>query len=822
LALEVTVVSNMARVTVTQRARPEDRDALFTGLQWNDPKTADVNLLLQDLSVVETHRIKLGVSPVLRGVLSSLEARLDRRPCISLQEFHTDAVTCLLNFIYTGEVVLEKKSQIQEEFMKLCKTLRLNPSITKTQRIGGRSEVDSSDADNEEAVNVPVERQENTEVLRFEGDKDSAGAAKANAIRTDTLPLSSDRIEESQSLCDTLILENSDEETPEHISDFLSSIMSNPSQEGDGDELSDEQESTFTMPTSFDIPQEYISEMVPRASSTVSNPFQTSDEEYSENLTSDLQSKSEDRDFAFKKDESSEEQLYEYSEQNAREEDRKEEDTKLKREKVKVENVDKVLLGGKNEVAATSSTLEVKGEVEQITYQKSMGHKKFKEKKAHNPKMDRRTLQAKLFGESDSEGEGRKKERKKKEHEQKKVKGVENKGQSDSETSRQRLSESENSKKHAVHNPVETKEDLEQKKRRMKKKLKQAEAEQRRESEKSKVSKDSSKNKGEKKEKGEQRGSPQKGKKTDHECHSMCSCVKRALNAGEDDWLVPDTQVTYRTSSSDSDTPLPSPVKVLDRKPKKVNIGDSSTEDGDQDEDSADEEEQRKLEAERKVALALRGGGDVLSRMRGKLSVKIQNSPKFVVIDLWQYQNQLDASDTSGSDYRKPTAGDSDSDSGSDVSIPRGKRFSPVKASNEDKDGERKKKKKKLTKLKMDPPRKDFDIEDVEVWTPAMYQKWDKSGRPKEKKRKHKHDSDSDSKSKLKNMKTVGFNRSISFDVNKKSVSGEKILQRSTSSVPSLESLGIGHNYGMPGQMGKPSALSNLPKIPKLKKQENV
>ena len=49
-------------------------------------------------------QIKLGVSPVLRGVLSSLEARLDARPCISLQEFNTEAVTCLLNFIYTGEV----------------------------------------------------------------------------------------------------------------------------------------------------------------------------------------------------------------------------------------------------------------------------------------------------------------------------------------------------------------------------------------------------------------------------------------------------------------------------------------------------------------------------------------------------------------------------------------------------------------------------------------------------------------------------------------------------------------------------------------------
>merc|ERR1711974_139965 len=129
---------------------------------------------------------------------------------------------------------------------------------------------------------------------------------------------------------------------------------------------------------------------------------------------------------------------------------------------------------------------------------------------------------------------------------------------------------------------------------------------------------------------------------------------------------------------------------------------------------------------------------------------------------------------------RKPTAGDSDSESGSDVSIPRGKRFSPVKPSNEDKDGER----------------------------------------TKEKKRKHKHDSDSDSKSKLKNMK-VGFNRSISFEGNKKT-GGEKILQRSTSSVPTLESLGIAHNYGMPGQIGKPTSLSNLPKIPKLKKQENA
>ena len=87
LPFHVPVVRKMARVTVTQRARPEDRDALFTGgrprrqttcfptvflkndfyagLQWNDPKTADVNLLLQDLSVVGTHRVRPTISLTL-------------------------------------------------------------------------------------------------------------------------------------------------------------------------------------------------------------------------------------------------------------------------------------------------------------------------------------------------------------------------------------------------------------------------------------------------------------------------------------------------------------------------------------------------------------------------------------------------------------------------------------------------------------------------------------------------------------------------------------------------------------------------------------
>ena len=77
-------------------------------------------------------QIKLGVSPVLRGVLSSLEARLDRRPCISLQEFHTDAVTCLLNFIYTGEVGEYRAVTLNILLLSLSQSLRRSPRFRRS------------------------------------------------------------------------------------------------------------------------------------------------------------------------------------------------------------------------------------------------------------------------------------------------------------------------------------------------------------------------------------------------------------------------------------------------------------------------------------------------------------------------------------------------------------------------------------------------------------------------------------------------------------------------------------------------------------------
>merc|ERR1712058_140814 len=64
----------------------------------------------------------------------------------------------------------------------------------------------------------------------------------------------------------------------------------------------------------------------------------------------------------------------------------------------------------------------------------------------------------------------------------------------------------------------------------------------------------------------------------------------------------------------------------------------------------------------------------------------------------------------------------------SDDSIPRGKRISALKSS--DSEEEIKKRKKKLKKKKdkktrIQTPVNDFPVEEV-IWTPSMYQKWDK------------------------------------------------------------------------------------------------
>ena len=404
-------------------------------------------------------------------------------------------------------------------------------------------------------------------------------------------------------ICDSEAVLESDEETPEHISNFIHSLAPPSSHEAAEEALEDgvrEEYTPFKMPDSFDIPAEYIKQMVPSqpAVNTVSNPFRTSDEE-TDKPASKVEKVASN----------------EYAEvaKNATESIVESERTIC----------DQVVLSTGD---ATSSEPKVKAEVvEQLTYKKEASIrprdlKKTKERKAHNPKMDRRTLQANLFGESDSEGETKKEPEKRKKE--------------------------PNSDQDQLKSDQKT--DLEGKRKRIKKKLKQSDMEDKR----------AEKLKRKKKSHEGSRSSPHKSVRPstpakDHVCNSSCACIKRTANSDDESWLVPDTHVDYR-SSSDSDA---RPVS-RNKRQKKVNIGDSSTEEEEQ--EGVDSEETKKREVERKVALALRGGGDVLSRMRGRLSVSIQNVAKFVFLDLWQYTARLDESDSeagSGTEARRSHKG---------------------------------------------------------------------------------------------------------------------------------------------------------------------
>ena len=440
-------------------------------------------------------------------------------------------------------------------------------------------------------------------------------------------------------LCD-IVEEEIDEETPEQISNFINSLLTkSSSQASTKDQVEEEEEkeeeyTPFKMPDSFDIPQEFINEMVPKSSANeVSNPFEISDEDI---VKPPEPSDDEEPLQQEKLAEPEKHEQLEYHEKLIKPEKHEklaepEKHDKLldlkKREKhTEPEKYDKLAepnTSVKIEKEISASTSEVKVEVvEQLTYQKEASirprdQSRTKERKAHNPKMDRRTLQfGLLFGESESENEGKKKEPEKKK---------------DASVKEQR-SEPDGTKASPP-----TAADLEDKRKRMKKKLRLSEAEARR-AEKVK-----------KKHKGREQHSPGKLASKpptpvkdpfkpatpvkEHSCHSSCSCVKKKENTEDSEWLVPDSYLSYQ-SASDSDSP---PVSQIKKAKKVLSIGDSTTEEEEQ-------ETSRRKEQERKVALSLRGGGEVLSRVGGRLSVSIQSSPRNVIIDLWQYQAMLDQS----------------------------------------------------------------------------------------------------------------------------------------------------------------------------------
>jgi len=886
----------MTQVKVT-RVVDENLSVVLPTLLESELHTANVVLLLDNQTVLKAHKCFLSASPVLKEVLMSLEARLDKLPHISMPGFSKESVVSFLHFLYKGFVVLENVS-IQQEFLRLCRTLKVNPPVVKDGDDVAPAAVSKQDScvpvqhnpafsdlsDDDMVIEetdfaetlesqpeglVQVEKDTNSNLLLREPQI----VDKSNVIETDGVPpanvpsekdsdksndnvtpaivepeevvdevnnipesssLSSQNLEtipspvpdqELGSICDNLANNNSppvyealanlktptedeyDDETTEHISDFLNllntkSLNEKKAQEESHAEPEAQEEihaepeeepepfDTFKMPDSFDIPQDYIKEIVPYSSAS-SVSFQVSDDENDKKYT----------EIAKPAVVQGPVEVDVKTEKKAEEVEARE---KQEKKIIRNLNFDDDIF--KEEFIDNTP---VQDEIEQITYKKDESSRRYrdsnkpKQKKAHNPKKDRRKMISSLFSDSDEDLPS---------------------------TSSKKLSFKDNSDDRAVtpsseesRTPTPTtsiKNELEEKRERMKKKLKRSGGDN---------VEDPKLLEYRKKKKQMQESTPRKNHSSGstpskvHTCNSSCMCIKNIRHDEDNKWLVDDAYESSdervgKSSDTDSSDSNAKPDQSSSQKKKVIHkkriipAEDSSDEDTDEDEDA---EERRKRLDDRKK----RKGGDVLAWMsrKARVSVSVQTKPKAVILDMALYKMQLladDGTDESEHEVKEPTR--KPSDSGSDEEIPRGKRISPVKLPESEEERRRpnkklKKHKKKRKRIRKASPDPSIVVEDV-VWTPAMYEKWDKNRG----KKGGGYDSDSDApKSKHKKFHRSLSNEPKGLDSYKHHKSSQ--LPKVQRSMSSLESLGIAHNYG-PSSMTKPA--TSLPKIPKLKKPE--
>ena len=86
------------------RVVDEDLSVVLPSLLESELHTANVVLLLDNQTRLKAHKCFLSASPVLKEVLMSLEARLDKLPHISMPDFSKDCVVSFLHFLYKGFV----------------------------------------------------------------------------------------------------------------------------------------------------------------------------------------------------------------------------------------------------------------------------------------------------------------------------------------------------------------------------------------------------------------------------------------------------------------------------------------------------------------------------------------------------------------------------------------------------------------------------------------------------------------------------------------------------------------------------------------------
>jgi len=882
-------LQNMMQLYKVKRSEDENLSVVLPSLLESELDTANVVLLLDNQTPVKAHKCFLSASPVLKQILTSLDARLDKTVHISVPGYSRECVVSLLHFLYKGFVVL-KSAPLQQEFLGFCRTLKLNPpvvkedGITKEKLTKDKAAVDKnleysdlSDDDllpsstpvspNDEITekssggeevspgNANVDTDTNSNLLSKESeihtekdsvDKDDAVPAdkiidneftpdtntdkligevnnnpeSSNITNTESLETIPNSVPESElgPICDisptpiydTLVNLKSpteqeyEDETTDSISNFLNLLNAKEQDENKGQQevIVKQEEDTseieeemgpfgsFKMPESFDIPQDYIKEIIPHRPSDMK--VVTSDDEVEKKFTipaNQVQLGSPS-----------------ISENKV---------NMVKVEKKVIESLDKK--GVKNLNFDDDIFKEefidntpVQDEIEQITYKKDETSKRYRDpnkpkvKKPHNPKKDRRKMISSLFSESEED-----------------LPSTSSMKLSfkDSDNVREVTPSSDGSR-----TPTPTtnlRNELEEKKERMKKKLKYSVGD---EIEDPKLVEYRKKKK--QMQESSRKGSGSTPTKV-HTCHSSCMCVKKRRNEEDNKWLVDDdyessddkpARSTDSEASTDSNSMKTEKVSSQKKKLKKRIVPAENS--SDETDDGEDPEVRRKRLDDRKK----RKGGDVLAWMNKKasVSVSVQTKPKAVILDMALYKMKLlaeDASEESEQDIKEEEPLRKPSESDSDDEIPKGKRFSPVKVPDSEEDLRPRKKlkkhKKKRKRVRLASPDKSFPVEEV-VWTPAMYQKWDKTRH----KKGNVYDSDSDApKSKHKKLKRSLSNepkQSSSNLKHHKNLTGISKIQRSVSS---LESIGIPHNYGSSSNLGSKPA-SSLPKIPKLKKPE--
>lgn len=665
-------------------------------LELEEETSGNVLLQLDNNVRFTSHICFLSFSPVLKSILMNLEVRLDR-PCISLAGFSENSVKHLLEFLHKGHVVIDKKSR--REFLLLCTSLRINPPVVKED---------------------VEEKEKEQEVLEHVSDKQIDNDNSCDKITCDTLEEEDKTVEPELEITKKPELSNkdleddylenlqspmseSDEETPEHISDFLNqlnetALKTNNNENSKPDNNSDENEEldleevpevedTFRMPESFDIPQDYIKEIFPNKSkATIRDP----------------------------KPETSKTEI-----------------------KSKALNFDEIF---RDEYLDNDNT-PVQDEVVQITYKKDVTSKRNQGIKGKlNPKRDRKKMMADLFNDSDSE-------------------------QEEKEVEEEKEDENRSPTPSSSRSSSDVLRKLEEKRIRVKDKL------------------------------SEERVKPSPKKSFLSQTRKLLTSKPQSHNRDEED----NNFITEDHESSESDS---------EEEPEPHLSSES------------EEDDRRKRLEDRKK----RKGGDVLAWMNksGKVKVNVQTTPKSFIQDMAQYKLRLhfleDSSDSEPEKASKTSQSKEDPRSeseSSDESIPKGRRINPLKSSSSSdseeerkKRREKKKKKKKKKHKRLDPP-----LEDV-VWTPSMYQKWDK-----QKKGGKRKASDSDNE-RPKSSKSLKFQRSASIELKKsteffkhKSQKSPMKMQRSVSTIETVSAAF--------GKSGISWPASSLPKIPKLKKNES-